>query len=164
MEFRLTSLKETKRLANALAKFIKETKVCSLVYLNGDLGAGKTTFAQFFFESLGVQNTTSPTYSIMNVYTKEGETFYHADVYRAEDVEGLVEEAALEEIMESGSIVLIEWTKKFPHFFDRFTHIGIDIAFSEKNERHLFIDFPLDLKKNSAEALFDCFLQQLLKE
>ena len=53
MKFIVSSLEETKKLAQ---NFAKELKIGQVVLLNGDLGAGKTTFTQFVFAALGVKD------------------------------------------------------------------------------------------------------------
>ncbi|PRO66368.1 tRNA (adenosine(37)-N6)-threonylcarbamoyltransferase complex ATPase subunit type 1 TsaE [Alkalicoccus urumqiensis] len=77
--------------------------------LSGDLGAGKTTFTKYLAEGLGVtKNVNSPTFTIMKEY--EGRLpFFHMDAYRLEDS---MEEIGLEEYLEAGGVVLIEWPEK----------------------------------------------------
>lgn len=84
MEFQIeiNSLEETQNLANNLAKLVGAQDT---ITLEGDLGAGKTTFTQSFAKGLGITRTVnSPTFTIMKQY--EGRLpFNHLDVYRLED-------------------------------------------------------------------------------
>lgn len=80
----------------------------SLVFLEGDLGAGKTTFARGFLRARGwTQSVRSPTYPILRSYPLPVPV-HHLDLYRLgglEEVLGLDFEALLEE----GGILLVEW-------------------------------------------------------
>ena len=100
------SLDETKELAYNFAKTLKQGDV---VLLNGDLGAGKTTFTQYVFEALGVtEKVTSPTFAILKSY--EGKfRFHHFDAYRITIEEAY--EAGFDEIFaDRGSIIFVEWS------------------------------------------------------
>ncbi|BBP87395.1 hypothetical protein BsIDN1_10130 [Bacillus safensis] len=83
---------ETKRIAAALAKLVMPGDVLTL---EGDLGAGKTTFSKGFAEGLGITRiVNSPTFTIIKEYTDGRLPLYHMDVYRMEDAD---EEIGLEE-------------------------------------------------------------------
>lgn len=81
-----------------------------VVTLSGDLGAGKTTFAQGFLGALGAEGPyTSPTFTIMKTYElSDGRTAYHIDPYRigVEDLQALGWE---EMCADSRAIILLEW-------------------------------------------------------
>ena len=95
-------------------EFAKTLRGGSVVALYGDLGAGKTTFAQGIAAGLGIKKRIiSPTFIIVRKYRISGKrNFYHIDLYRIEtekDIEGL----GLEEILNSkDSIVVVEWAEK----------------------------------------------------
>ena len=81
------SLEETKKIAYTFAASLRGGDI---VFLEGDLGAGKTTFVQGVLESLGyTEPVRSPTFSIMNVYPIANrfdiERVIHLDFYRFED-------------------------------------------------------------------------------
>ena len=83
------------------------------ILLIGDLGAGKTAFAQGFAAALGVEGpVTSPTFALVRQYRCRDagavETLIHADVYRTGTIAEVVE-LALAELVEEGAIALIEW-------------------------------------------------------
>ena len=82
----------------------------STILLEGDLGAGKTTFTKGIGKALGVEKTiNSPTFTIMKCY-KGRYPLYHLDLYR---LNGVNQEFDLEEYIDSG-IAVIEW----PHQAD----------------------------------------------
>jgi tRNA threonylcarbamoyladenosine biosynthesis protein TsaE len=100
----------TKEVAARLARMCAPGDAVLLI---GDLGAGKTAFAQGFAASLGVEGpVTSPTFALVRQYRCHGagavETLIHADVYRTGSA-GEVVELALAELVEEGAIALIEW-------------------------------------------------------
>jgi len=84
----------------------------AVIYLRGDLGAGKTTFARGFLAGCGhAGRVPSPTYTLIELYEFEDFTVYHIDLYRlAEPTE--VDDLGLAELDTSASIMLIEWPER----------------------------------------------------
>ena len=81
-----------------------------IVCITGDLGAGKTVIASGIAKGLGVKETeyiTSPTFTIVNEYSGTI-PFFHFDVYRVHDPEGLYE-IGFDEYFTAGGVVCIEW-------------------------------------------------------
>lgn len=81
-----------------------------VIVLAGEMGAGKTAFAQGFGRALGVvEPITSPTFTLVHSYRCTGKlTLHHADLYRL-DTSGDVEDLALHELASFGGVVLVEW-------------------------------------------------------
>ena len=101
---------ETRALAAALAPLCRAGDVVLLV---GDLGAGKTVFAQGFAGALGVAGpVTSPTFALVRPYRcgpdSPVRTLIHADVYRTGSV-AEVTDLALAELVEEDAVALVEW-------------------------------------------------------
>ncbi|HEX3839524.1 MAG TPA: tRNA (adenosine(37)-N6)-threonylcarbamoyltransferase complex ATPase subunit type 1 TsaE [Acidimicrobiales bacterium] len=106
---------ETQALAAAIAPLCRAGDV---LLLAGDLGSGKTTFAQGFGRGLGItEPITSPTFALVREYRLHdgaGEsgpgltTLLHADVYRLEQL-GEIAELGLGELVEDGAVALVEW-------------------------------------------------------
>ncbi|MCF0246028.1 MAG: tRNA (adenosine(37)-N6)-threonylcarbamoyltransferase complex ATPase subunit type 1 TsaE [Ileibacterium sp.] len=99
------SLEETRDFAQKMAGLCRG-KVITIV-LDGDLGAGKTTWTQSFGKALGVKRTiNSPTFTIMKSYKQEdGEPLSHIDAYR---LEGMHQDLGFEDCFDSG-ICVVEW-------------------------------------------------------
>jgi tRNA threonylcarbamoyladenosine biosynthesis protein TsaE len=105
-----TSADDTKELAGRLAGLCQPGDVVLLV---GDLGVGKTAFAQGFAAALGVEGpVTSPTFALVRHYRcAEGgalSTLIHADVYRTDSL-AEVTDLALAELVEEEAVALVEW-------------------------------------------------------
>lgn len=126
MEFIVNSIEETRRVAE---KFAATLQVGDVVLLNGDLGAGKTTFTQLVFSCLGVKEVVnSPTFAILKSY--EGKfTFHHFDTYRISTEEAV--EAGFDEILsDKNSVIFIEWSENIKPLLPKhckvvnITHLG----------------------------------------
>lgn len=79
-----------------------------VVVLSGDLGSGKTKFTEGILSFFGLENEiSSPTFTIVNEYSKDDINIYHFDVYRLEDSSEFYEIGG-EEYYENG-ICIIEW-------------------------------------------------------
>ena len=83
---------------------------CGLViYLHGDLGAGKTTLARALLRGLGVhERIKSPTYSLVECYPFQNRLAWHMDLYRIADP-GELEWLGLDDLSDPNAVVLVEW-------------------------------------------------------
>jgi tRNA threonylcarbamoyladenosine biosynthesis protein TsaE len=80
-----------------------------VVTLSGDLGSGKTTMVRAICAGYGVtEDVTSPTYAIVHKYASPKSPVYHLDLYRLDGPKDL-QNVGFDEIVESVSLVLIEW-------------------------------------------------------
>lgn len=110
MEYLVKSVEDTQKLAKFLAKFLEEEDV---ILLDGDLGAGKTTFTQSLAKALGIEEVVnSPTFTIVNEYEFNKGVLYHFDLYRIEEAEELFD-IGFEEYFSKEGIIVIEWAEKF---------------------------------------------------
>ena len=103
----LADIEQTKELAIGLADKVEAGDV---IALSGEVGAGKTTFAQSFIGTLlkTPESITSPTFTLMQSYnTKHSWRVIHADLYRLKSA-GELAELGLEEAFET-DVALIEW-------------------------------------------------------
>ncbi len=108
MLLRADSIAATHAIAAAVASL---SRPGDIIVLAGEMGAGKTAFAQGFGRALGITETiTSPTFTLLHSYPcPDGRrTLHHADIYRLDRTSD-VEELALHELAEFDGIVLVEW-------------------------------------------------------
>lgn len=101
----VTSLEETEDFGQRLGSLVRAQDV---ITLEGDLGAGKTTFTKSFAKGLGVtRNVNSPTFTILKQY--EGRLpFNHLDVYRLADSD---DDLGWDELFYGEAVTVIEWAK-----------------------------------------------------
>jgi tRNA threonylcarbamoyladenosine biosynthesis protein TsaE len=96
-------------IATRLATAAREGGV---IYLEGDLGAGKTTFARALLTSLGVgERVKSPTYSLIESYGAGALDAHHLDLYRIADA-GELEWLGLSDLWTPSALVLVEWPER----------------------------------------------------
>lgn len=117
----------------ALAKRIADTlQGGEVILLNGDLGAGKTTFTKGLAKALGIEDeVTSPTFTILNVYEDGRLKLNHLDMYRVDSADELAE-LGIEDCFDDESVTVIEWNK-FEHFDGEV--IEINLTPTGENER-----------------------------
>jgi tRNA threonylcarbamoyladenosine biosynthesis protein TsaE len=96
----------TLRLGAALAQ---DRPPSAVVYLEGDLGAGKTTLVRGLLRKVGVGGTAkSPTYTLVEPYVVSGLNLYHFDFYRFNYPEEFLD-AGLDEYFSDSGLCLVEW-------------------------------------------------------
>ena len=105
MNYYSKSESDTHKLADRLAKHAQPGDV---YVLEGELGAGKTTFTKGFGKAMGIQRIIkSPTYTLIREYTDGRLPLYHMDLYRLEE-EG-ADDLGLEEYFNGEGVTLVEW-------------------------------------------------------
>ena len=91
------------------AKKITPLLKYKLVFLEGELGSGKTTLIKQFCKELGFKNqVTSPTFPLLNIYKNNDKNIYHADLYRLKNIDE-INELGFYEIMENNNWFFVEW-------------------------------------------------------
>ena len=89
------------------------------VYLEGEMGAGKTTLIKTILRILGVKDAiSSPTFSLVNTYELPNhKSIFHADLYRVENEEELYD-IGFDEYLEANSLIFIEWSERMTSLFN----------------------------------------------
>ena len=128
------TLDDTKRLAPALSENLFPGAVISL---DGDLGAGKTTFTKSLAKGLEIkEEVSSPTFNILKCYFNGKLPLYHIDAYRFEDNVNI--DVGLEEVIEGDGVCVIEWGKFISRLI--FEPLNIKITILENNVRQFEIE------------------------
>jgi tRNA threonylcarbamoyladenosine biosynthesis protein TsaE len=95
--------------ADLAAEFAAKVSAPLVIYLQGDLGAGKTTFARAYIHALGFKGyVKSPSYGLLETYRAGGQDILHLDLYRIEDPEEL-EYLALRDLFGDNTVLMVEW-------------------------------------------------------
>jgi tRNA threonylcarbamoyladenosine biosynthesis protein TsaE len=137
------SPEDTKKVAAALTPLLTAGDI---ILLGGDLGAGKTTFAQGLGRGLGIDGpVTSPTFTLVHSYeSRTGLRLLHADLYRLDHLQEVVD-LGLPELLEEGAVAVVEWGDLaapvlLPEYLD------IRIAFGERDDERSVIMQPVGPK------------------
>ncbi|MFC0179726.1 tRNA (adenosine(37)-N6)-threonylcarbamoyltransferase complex ATPase subunit type 1 TsaE [Thorsellia kenyensis] len=143
--FFLNDETQTQQLAATLAQILHVPLVT--IHLEGDLGAGKTTFSRGFIQSLGHKgHVKSPTYTLVEPYELGNKRIFHFDLYRlaaAEELEMMGMRDYLTPMHNQQVILLIEWPSKgegvlpSPDILLKLSHSD---SINEPNRRHVLLE------------------------
>jgi tRNA threonylcarbamoyladenosine biosynthesis protein TsaE len=126
----------------ALSDFAEALAGCiqpgDIIYLHGNLGAGKTTFCKYFLRSIGFDGMVkSPTYALVEPYCVHGRHYYHFDLYRLTDPLEL-DTIGVEDYFRSDSVVLVEWPQKGKGILPEPT-LTLNIDIIDDNTRNIIL-------------------------
>ncbi len=149
LTLRLENEQATEQLACHLAE---QLSAGDLLFLSGDLGAGKTTFTRYLIRALGLETKVkSPTYTLLESYdlpeSALARTLHHFDLYRLSDPREWYS-AGFEETLNDESIVVIEWADKAqgalpkPDWHIHLTHDELKDEMDVPAEPREFFDVP----------------------
>jgi len=128
---------ETKAIGFNLASKLNKKDI---VILSGDLGSGKTKFTEGFLSFFGLQDEiSSPTFTIVNEYSKNDINIYHFDVYRLEDLDEFYAIGGTEYF--DNGICLIEWGELIEPILSRYIKIRISKDENDFNKRYINIEY-----------------------
>ncbi len=146
---RTTSVEETQNIAYEIGKWVNKGMVLTL---EGDLGAGKTTFTKGLAKGLEVKrNVNSPTFTIIKEY--QGRLpLYHMDVYRLENG---ADEIGLDDYLFGEGVCVIEWASMISDLLPS-NRLDIKIYRESENERRIEL-YPIGPKYETiSEVLKKC--------
>lgn len=129
----LSDVQMTQQLGKTLGKLLPAG---SVILLEGDLGAGKTTLVQGIGLGLGIQDLIlSPTFTLINEYEEGRLPLYHLDLYRLEssEIESLYLDLYWEGKEVTPGIVAIEWANRLPYL--PLDYLKIELSFTENLQR-----------------------------
>jgi tRNA threonylcarbamoyladenosine biosynthesis protein TsaE len=124
LDINYTSLADLPKVAKEICSYYPTQKIVCFI---GEMGAGKTTLIKEICKFLGVaQNSSSPTYSIVNEYLDgNGNTIYHFDLYRIKSTKELFD-IGFDDYLFSGYLCLIEWPQIATQYIDEYLEVSID--------------------------------------
>ena len=132
-EYKITSHSDNETIA--IAQNIESEKFPNMVIcLNGDLGSGKTMFTKGFAHAMGIDEITSPTFTIIKEYVGEL-PLYHMDVYRLEDSH---EDIGIEEYFTKRGVCIIEWADLIEDILPK-NRLDIKIKMIDEDTRQFII-------------------------
>ncbi len=109
LQIQICTEAETRQLASQLAQYLKAPL---WLHLEGNLGAGKTTFTRYVLRALGHKGSVkSPTYTLVEPYQLSIGNFLHFDLYRLGEPEEL-DYLGIRDYIESDTIAFVEWPSK----------------------------------------------------
>lgn len=112
MAFYLCDSNATETLGQSLAWALPPIVSGAVLYLHGELGAGKTSCARSLLRALGVTGTVrSPTYTLVETYQLAAFTCVHVDLYRVQTLTE-IEELGLRDVLGPDCLLLVEWPEK----------------------------------------------------
>lgn len=144
LELNLADEAATLALGAALAQAPNKDKDTNfIIYLIGDLGAGKTTLVRGFLRALAYQGPVkSPTYTLIEPYSIAGRSYLHCDLYRLADAEEL-EYLGLRDELDQGAVLLVEWPERGKGLLP-LADLTLNLAYAEDGRRCLLhADSPL---------------------
>ncbi len=130
-----------------------------VIFLHGDLGAGKTTLVRGILRGLGFEGRVkSPTYTLVELYAISRLNLYHFDFYRLTDPDEW-HEAGFRDLMNQGAVCLIEWPEKALGAGVPLPTADLEIYLSTTpdNRRRLTMNFNTTAGQVLAEALNGTF-------
>jgi len=148
LEITTNSAKETQKVARLFARELLKSDVdrknALVIALEGNLGGGKTTFAQGFARGLGIrEKVLSPTFVIMRGYNRRMfhfRRFVHMDAYRISGVKELRLLGWQDILQDKNAIVLVEWADRIRRALPK-EYIRIQFEFvDEKTRKIIFYD------------------------
>lgn len=146
LKFISNNEEETKAVGFSLASKLNDGDI---VILSGDLGSGKTKFTEGFLSFFGLDDEiSSPTFTIVNEYSKDNMNIFHFDVYRLEDLDEFYAIGG-PDYFDRG-ICLIEWGELIEPILSKYIKINISKDDNNDNIRYINIEYINHNEGNNA--------------
>lgn len=124
-------------------KFGENLSGGEMILLEGDLGAGKTLFTKGILYALDydVDEVTSPSFTLVNLYKTEKRDVYHIDLWRIDERSDAAAAVGLSEILEDeNAVTIIEWSERLKNFSFPAKTFRVRIEGDGDDPRHILID------------------------
>lgn len=109
LEFEKFELSEINDVAKRVISYIKRP---ALIFVSGEMGAGKTTLIREICDTFGIKLVSSPTYAICNSYDQNGIRIKHLDLYRLETEEQVESAGVIDLISGDDDYCFVEWPER----------------------------------------------------
>lgn len=130
----IASLDDTQRLAAYIGS---QSWPGIVIALDGDLGAGKTTFSKALAAAIGVKDVvSSPTFTIIKEYMGDELPFYHMDVYRLSLEEA--DELGLDDYFYGHGVTIVEWASLIEELMPE-QYVSIHIEYIDEQQRMVHV-------------------------
>lgn len=150
------TLEDTRNFGILLASHLKPGDV---IFLSGDLGAGKSELTRGIALGLGIQSPIpSPTFTILNVYEEGKIPLYHFDWYRIEDEEELFE-IGTEEYLYGNGLTVVEWPSKAKNYTQNIPHLMVTITTSKDYQRYIRLEAKNNFREFDTQGLYHEYTQ-----
>lgn len=121
-----------------MARQVADNLHHKILLLQGEMGAGKTTFTRALMKALGSpEEVSSPTYALVNEYPTAEGVVYHFDLFRIKDAAEL-EDLGFQEYLAGGDLSIIEWPDEFLEEFEGWEVHRLTIEKAENGRRAVF--------------------------
>ncbi|QIO08604.1 tRNA (adenosine(37)-N6)-threonylcarbamoyltransferase complex ATPase subunit type 1 TsaE [Acinetobacter lanii] len=150
-QLNLNNEQDTQKLATFLGQHIAQ----GVIYLIGDLGAGKTTLTRYWLQNLGHQGAVkSPTYTLVEPYKIQGKDVFHFDLYRLNDPYELELMGIRDYLDIENALFLFEWPSKGGDEIPQ-ANVVINIEKSEQDDvRQVTLNFDLSSFNTALEQYY----------
>ena len=130
----INNLEEMKIFANKLASGLKEGDVLNLI---GEMSAGKTTLTSFISQYFSIDDSSSPTFAIVNIY--EGDIkIYHLDLYRFDNPDEILDIDYETYFYPEDGLTILEWGENVADYLPE-EMINLEIRKIDENKREITI-------------------------
>ncbi|GAB1401978.1 tRNA (adenosine(37)-N6)-threonylcarbamoyltransferase complex ATPase subunit type 1 TsaE [Elusimicrobiota bacterium] len=132
--FSTDSAKKTKQLGKDFAKVLKKGDI---VFFNGNLGTGKTTFIQGIMSNFGINKfVRSASFMLVNEFETKDINLYHIDLYRLGKID--IHDLGIDEYLFGNGISLVEWSERLTGCKNQ-KRWEINIEYTDENTRNISI-------------------------